>query len=290
MNPYDVLEILPGATDDEIKAAYRKLAKKYHPDLNQGDSEAENKFKEVTAAYENLTSNKNQNSSGGGWKTNQHDSYYSAQFEDIFKDFFSAGASGGFHTGHFEEMLRAEAARAKAARPNPNYMINVAITIEQMFYGTEVEIDTKIDGRPKYKLTIPPGATPSNKFKIAGAGGNDNKNMPAGDLIVVIVSKPHDRFYYQNNILNVNINVDCLKATAGAKITFENIDGEMIDIDIPAGMPVSSTMVLPEKGMPVMHTKDRAPLWINMNVYVPNTLDSSHIDIIKKLSEMLPTE
>ena len=280
MNHYEVLGISPGASQEEIKTAFRKLAKKYHPDLNPGNVEAEEKFKELTSAYEALTNPQKPSSSQG------HDAQWGDTiFDHPFGTFHFSG-----NPRQFEDFLRAQAERQRARMPNRHITTSIAVTLEQLFDGCDVDIQMNMPGEPSYRIHIPKGVHEGQRIRVSGAGSRENPNMPPGDLLVFIKQYAHDRFVREDNNLISEASVDALAAIAGTRIQITGIDGQIIEIPIPAGTQPGEKLRVSGHGMPVYGSNERGDLLISVNVTIPRTIEEHHRAMLASITERLPTD
>lgn len=282
IDPYKVLGLMPGASNDEIKIAFKKLAKQYHPDLNK-DPSAEGKFREIKEAYDMLTTGKTYGSAHAS-SQRDFDDIFNAQFADVFS---SAFGGRNAHFSDFADILRAHAAYEQANRPNKNYSYALQLTLEQMFNGCDVDIDTGIPGRSVYKLTVPAGLPEGTRMRIEGAGDDSNKNVPPGDLYVNISAKPHPTMVRDGNDLHTVIKLDALDAIIGKTINVTEITGEEFELKIPPGIQPGEYITVNDRGMRIFKTQDRGNLLLHVEITVPRNIDESHREAIEKLQNML---
>jgi len=258
-DPYSVLGVPKSASESEIKSAYRKLAKKLHPDVNQGNTEVEQKFKEVSAAY-NLLSDKEKKAkfdrgeinadgtprydsafhraysqpgggrSSGGFDYNQG----GGDFEDIFSDLFGRARRSGGRGAH------------RAGQPKGN---NVQYTVQVSFAEAAKGIRRRItlyDGK-SLDVTIPPGTEDGQTLRLRGQG------MPglgggAGDAYVMVQVQDDPVFDREGNDLHVTVPVTLDEAVLGGKIRVPTIDGA-VSVSVPPGSNTGSRLRLKGKGV-----------------------------------------
>jgi len=257
---YQLLGVKKSATDDEIKKAYRTLAKKYHPDKNKGNKEAENKFKEISEAYAVLSDKEKraqydrlgaeafsfggggQNPFAGGFDFSQFmggaggarrsrsaRSAGPAGFTDIFSDLFGGGASG------FEDL------------PVRGHDINADLTIDFRDAVLGTTMDLTANGS-HIKVRIPEGVSDGQTIRLRGKGSAGSSGAPAGDLNVLVHVRPHPFFERRGDDIYINLPVTVGEAVRGAQIDVPTIRGP-VKARIPAGTQGGQTFRLSGKGV-----------------------------------------
>lgn len=302
---YDVLGVSRQATGKEIKKAYRRLAAKYHPDKNQGNKEAEEKFKEISAAYEVLGDEKKReqydryghdwqhytqagsagNNPGaqsgfrrpnGFWSehgnqgTHYHNTYgfeHSSgednDWEEVLKNIF-AGSAGG------HKQREQQGADLSAA---------LEIPLEKAFNGGEVQLE--VNGQA-IKVTIPAGAAPGQKLRLAGKGTPGRNGGKNGDLYLEIKITDHPVFRLEGLDLHVDLPVTPAEAVLGAKIKVPTMKGN-INLTIPAGSNAGKTLRLKGLGLPDK-SGNRGYLFVHLQVVLPKELSQQEKDLYSKLA------
>lgn len=255
-NPYQILGIERTADEKAVRAAYRKLAKQYHPDLNPGNKEAEKKFSEINQAYELLKDAelRSQYDRGeiditGNPTHQQHYNYRThaegpsgaryhkaAQFndldiEDIFHSFFEGGVSGkqaGFKHKAADAYYRLRVGFMEAAR------------------GVAKQV-TMPDGKV-LKIRIPAGVEDGQRLRLQGQGGQGSAGVPAGDAYVDIFVDPHPVFMRSGNTITSEAPVGLHETVLGSTITVETLDGAL-QVKVPKGASSGTTLRLKGKGI-----------------------------------------
>jgi curved DNA-binding protein len=305
---YKVLGVDKNASTEEIKKAYRNLAKKYHPDKNPGDKAAEEKFKEINEAQEVLSdpekrakfeqlSNSYQawQQAGGNPGSFRWEDLYGGMgggatrvevndlgdifgdmggFSDFFRTFFG-GSMGGQPSG--------ARTRTRTAYPQPrqpaSYQQEITISLYEAFHGTTRTMS--MDGR-KTEFTIPPGVKTGTKIRASGAGPKDSRGQ-AGDIYLVIQVSPDPRFERKNDDLHTEKTIDLYTAVMGGETQVETFTGKVL-LKIPPGTQPGQTFRLAGKGMPVLKSKGKyGNLMVSVNVRIPKDLTDEQ----KKLFESL---
>lgn len=283
---YQVLGVNRGASDKEIKQAYRKLARKYHPDVNPGDTSTEAKFKEVNEAYEVLSDTdkrKKYDRFGDQW---QHaDQFTRAGGRNPFGGYgpgnvhFEFGDSGG---GGFESIFGDlfsgfGGATGARARPQRRRSIEhpVEITLEEAFSGTTRRID--VSGR-RLEVKIPAGVDNGSKVRI---------NQPAGDIHLVISVRPHKRFERKGDNLHVEVPVSLASAILGGEIEVPTLSGKKLALKIPPETQNGKSFRLGKQGMSKLNKKgERGDLFAKVQVVLPTELTESEKKLFEELREL----
>ncbi len=254
---YKILNVSRSAKDDEIKKSYRELARKYHPDLNPNSKEAEEKFKEISEAYEVLSDDeKRATYDAGGFDPSkqgfQRGPFYthtqsgdSSRYRDIFNENF-----GGIN---FEDLIK-EQARRQGTQPfrGEDHIFQMEIEFKDAVLGAD-----KIFSLPngsKISAKIPAGIKTGQKIKLAGRGGPGYNGGPSGDLYIEIHVRSSPQFKRIGNDLEVEVSVLFSKALLGGKIRIPTIDGT-VELDLPSGVSTGTRLRLKGKGI----KKDKNP-------------------------------
>ncbi|MFK5855907.1 MAG: J domain-containing protein [Bacteroidota bacterium] len=297
---YTVLGITKSATKAEIKKAYRNLAKKYHPDKTKGDKALEEKFKEVSEAYEVLSHDENRkkyDQLGANWKNQQqaggsggfdYSQYYSNQgaqghqgshqsFEgdpEMFSDFFNNIFGGGYtQSGQ----------RRSAARKGSNYMAEMDMTLAEAYHGGTRIIN--VNGQ-KLRIKTKPGTRDKQKIKLAGKGGKGTGGGPDGDLIITIIVKPNPNFKRKGDSLYTDLPLDLFTAVLGGKVEIPTLNGS-VHMTIPKGTQGGKILRLKGKGMPNYgNTKRYGDLYVKTNITIPINLNSEEEKLFTQLKNL----
>jgi curved DNA-binding protein len=271
MNPYQILGLNPGASEEEVKKAYRKLAMKHHPD--RGGDEAE--FKRIKEAYENITA-------GNAYNPQQDPGFN--PFHD-FNDMFNMGRRAGarsFGSGFDFD---------PSAIRNPDITASIPCSLEEAFAGfTKTMQYTAPGGQARsMEVTFPPGCTRDIKIKYSGAGSDLIKNVPAGDLYVRLNIAEHPIWKINPSYptdLNAVVKINVWQAMFGTTVEITEINGSLIEVNIPAGIQPGSQVRLKGRGYNIRGTKLRGNAFLTVIVEIPrlNKDDEQRtiIDIIDK--------
>jgi curved DNA-binding protein len=292
---YETLGVPRGASQEEIKKAYRKLSKKYHPDINKAQG-AEDRFKQIGEAYEVLKDpekRRRYDQLGSdfhagqefrpppGWGNVEFNfggrgtSDVPGGFSDFFEAFFGGAASAGGRRARrgapfsgFEEQLRRKGEVQEA---------ELTITLEDAYRGVTKPITlqqamTGADGGRRLEektlqVKIPPGTTEGTKIRLAGQGGKGLGGAPDGDLLLKVHLAAHPRFEVEGHDLKAVLPIAPWEAIFGAKVAFQTLDGE-VQVKVPAGSQGGARLRLKDKGLP-KRGGERGHLTLELRIMVP---------------------
>ena len=285
-NYYNVLGVNEQSTSADITKAFKDLAKKYHPDRG-GD---ESKFKEINEAHETLKDSQKRHdydtmrkfgSSGTG---GQHPFFN----EDVFGDFFSGFQKGDMDFGgRFNFTQGPGRARTFRSQPrgNKNVQVRMALSIKEAMMNNEKTINYKLpSGREEFAtVKVPAGVQHGVTFKYAGMGDDSIKNMPRGDLMVIMSVLDSDGYTRKGNDLYTDKTIDCFQAVRGADFNLKTLDDNIIKVKVPAGTQPNTILQVQGRGMPVHKTIGiRGNLYVKIHVLIPQ-LSAADLKKIKDL-------
>lgn len=288
-SPYDILGVKPGASDDEIRKAFRKLAKKLHPDVNPGDSRAENRFKEINAAYDLLSdpvkrakfdrgeldaegretfshAYANTHGSGGGFgggfsggPGNVHFSFGGGGAEDIFEHLFSQQFGG---------------ARPRGPARGDDVRVKLAVDFIDAAVGAVRRVS--VQGR-SLDLTIPAGLNDGQVMRLKGQGQPGPGNGPAGDLLVEVSVTPHRLFTRKGDDIHLDVPVTLGEAVLGGKVPVPTLTGKVM-LNVPAGANNGTVLRLKGKGI------KGGDLYVTLRVALPERMDDDLAGFVRRWS------
>ncbi len=311
---YEILGVKKNASDEEIKKAYRKLALKYHPDRNQGNKDAEERFKEVSEAYAVLSDKKKKQEydavgySGFHRRYSQEDIFRGFDIGDLFKDaglgtedFFSTLFGGGRRTSrtvNFENFFNSygqEAGRGpfaggaggrySAPRKGSDAIYDLSITLEEAAGGTSKQIAFRDeDGNlVRVNIKIPPGISSGKKLRIAGKGQRGAAGGQHGDLYIRITVLDHPIFRPEGSDLYMDKEIQFTQAALGSTIEVPILEGTMRTVRVPAGTQSHSKIRLRGYGLPHFQGKGKGDLYVRIIVKVPRKLDRHQRALLEEL-------
>jgi curved DNA-binding protein len=298
---YKILEVEKTASAEEIKKKYRELAKKYHPDKNPGDNTAEDKFKNISEAYEVLKDpekRKKYDTLGQNWKqagTGNFDEWFrgyarSPQGETTFsfEDLFGGGAEGSLND-FFDLFMGRGAGRKRsyqwgsAPAKGKDYEASLNISLEEAFKGTVKEF--MLNGK-RLRVNIQPGTEEGKKLRLKNQGGAGAPGAESGDLYLKIKLEKHDRFEKKGSDLHVKLPVDIYTAVLGGKKEVQTIDGRTININIPPETSSGKVLRVKGMGMNIPDTSRRGDLFVKVMVTVPQNLTDKEKELFNQLAEL----
>jgi len=296
---YKTLGVDRGASQQEIQRAYRKLARKYHPDINKS-SDSEEKFKQLNEAYEVLGDTEKRtkyDNIGSSWSSNfegfeaprdgnVHFSYSSentGQFSDFFQNLFGGG-------WRFDQAdLRGGGVRRRRGRDHESSII---ISLAEAYHGAKKSFDLErieigADGdevriRSTYEVQIPRGITEGSLIRLVGKGGAGSGGREFGDLYLRVSIAPDNRFTLKDHDLATTVDIAPWEAALGAKVTVPTMDGQ-INLTIPAGTHSGKILRVRGKGMPVS-SGVYGDLMVTIRIVVPVHLTAKERELFEQLS------
>jgi curved DNA-binding protein len=292
---YKTLGVPKKATAKEIKAAYRKLARKHHPDMNPGNKQAEARFKEVNEAYEVLgdpEKRKRYDELGANWDAFSRGApggtpwpgggvridfgdlggMGGGGFSEFFRTFFGGGLGGGFGGGASAEEVFGPASDAEG---------EVTLTLEEVLRGTTREV--ALDGSSRrVEVKIPPGVREGSRVRVAGEGGRGARGR-RGDLYLRTRIAPDPRFERRGDDLATVVRVPLTTAVLGGEAQVPTLDGP-VGIKIPAGTPAGRVFRLRGHGLPHLGGKGaRGDLLASLAVDLPGSVTARQRQLFEEL-------
>ena len=278
-NYYKILDLETSHVSiDEIKVAYRQAAKKYHPDLNVGDSLAEERIKDINEAYKVLSVPTSKR---------KYDRVWNSRFgkgKKAFSDKSQKGAIFSIFLGNVENTPKEEKARKNPIK-GENIETEINVSIYDAFYGLDKQIALKtIDGKAKtYTVKIPKGIRNGEKIRLIGQGKSGENGGKNGDLLIKINIQNDQKFK-----LGYDLYTDLLltpwEAALGTRTTVKTIDDET-NIYVPEGIQSGEKIRIPNKGY-YANKETRGDLVAEVKVVVPKHLTDKEKNIYKELSEI----
>lgn len=295
---YKVLGIDKKASADDIKKAYRKLARKYHPDLNPNDQEANKKFQEINEANEVLNDpekRKKYDEYGENWKNSE-------QFEQARKSqsqrqhagsdpFGGSGFNAGDFNGSdfsdfFESMFGAGAGRSGRSQvkyKGQDYQATLQLNLRDAF--TTHKQTLTVNGK-NIRITIPAGIADGQVIKLNGHGGTGVNDGPAGDLYITIQIEDDPVFKRLKDDLYINQEIDIYTAVLGGETTVTTMDGK-VKLKVPEGTQNGTKVRLKNKGFP-LYKKDGqfGNLFITYTIKTPSNLNEKQKELFRELKDL----
>lgn len=308
---YKVLGLDRTATPTDIRKAYRKLAKQYHPDINKDDPQAQERFQEINEANEVLSDpekRKRYDEYGEHWahaeeyeaQRRQYEQQYGQGAQGTYGD-FSSGGFGSFNFGGFGDFTRSEGntggfsdffeqlfggsrrSTGSHARRGSDYEAELHLTLRD---AAETHKQILSVGDKSIRVTIPAGVTDGQRLKLRGHGGEVPQGGIRGDLYITFRIVPDANFTRQGDDLSTTLTIPLTTALLGGEVPLPTLTGE-VRMKVNAGIQPGSKVRLKGKGMP-RYKKDneRGDLIVTINVHLPTTLTEDQRLLCIKLQQM----
>lgn len=295
---YNILGLTKQASSEEIKKAYRKLARKFHPDLNPNDAEAHKKFQQINEANEVLSDaekRKKYDQYGENWKhADQFEQGQRAQGGGNspgggyggFSDFGPDQGSGDF-SDFFEQLFgQRQSSRQRSSHVRyrgEDYNAELHLKLTDAFVSRK-EIIT-VNGK-SIRVTIPAGVEDGQVLKLKGHGAPGSNGGPNGDLYLKFVIKNDTRFIRTGNDLSTTVELPLYTAILGGEITIDSLDGK-IKLKIPAETQNAAKTRLKGKGFPVYKEEGKyGDLFITYSIKIPTGLTEAEKDLFRELAKL----
>jgi curved DNA-binding protein len=302
---YEILGVQRGASPEEIKKAYRRLAKKHHPDVNPGNKAAEERFKEVTAAHEVLSDPRRRalydefgaDSLRSGFDPGKAEQYRQWRrqgggtapdlggfgkvgvegfgdfdFGSIFEQIFGGGGGGGRGRGP-----------RRAGVPMQGQEVRARVEVELRDAVLGAERDLRVDGRT-LRVKIPAGVAEGSQIRLTGQGGPGALGGPPGDLYLEIAVRPHPLLRREGKDLYLDLPVTVPEAVRGAEITLPTFEGP-VRLRVPPGSQAGTRLRLREKGVPDLRGGGRGDLYAVLRLVLPEASEALQ-EAVRPLEEL----
>lgn len=298
---YSILGVKRDASEKDIKQAYRRLARRYHPDVNPGDAAAERRFKEISAAYAVLGNPRSrakydhvgygafhQSPDPAAGREQAFRGFHSGSFKDLF------GARGGFAEGVstvFEELFGRGPARSQGSQARgQDIEYTVDISFEDAWRGTTAEVNLP---RPhgtteRLRVKIPPGVDTNSRVRVAGKG-EPGPFGSAGDLYIITRVRPHEFFGRQGDDLLCDLPITLAEAVLGARIEVPTLEGKT-SMTLPPGTQNGGKFRLRGKGVPHLKGTGRGDLYVTVRLVLPETFDERSRALIEEFERRNPLQ
>ena len=287
---YEILGVSKTATEDELKKAFRKLARKFHPDVAEDKKNAEAKFKEINEAYEVLSDpakrkkydalgpNWDQQSAGGGFSRGrpggaEEYNFGGTGFSDFFEQFFGGGGGGPGQRG-FGGPQRGQ-----------DVETDIMVTIDAVLQGSTRTVSFRRGPQGKvesYQVKIPAGVREGQRIRLAGKGEPGGNQGIAGDLFLNVRISRHPDYLIEGDDLIHTVSVNPAQAVLGTEAFVPTPDGR-VKVKIPGGTQPGGKMRLRGKGLPGRNNSGRGDLYVVVEVEIPTKISSAERELWEKL-------
>jgi curved DNA-binding protein len=289
---YKILEIDKNASEADIKKAYRKLARKYHPDLNPNDKEAERKFQELNEANEVLSHPENRkkyDQYGENWQHGEeHEKARQQQHQNGRgqQGGFGGFSGGGDYSDFFESMFSGGSPRGSqrnAGFKGQDFNAELHLDLKDVY--TTHKRTLTINGK-NIRLTIPAGVENGQIIKISGQGGEGANGGPKGDLYLTFNIENHTDFKLDKHNLYTTVDLDLYTALLGGEITANTFDGK-VKLTVKPGTQNGTKVKLKGKGFPVYKTEGEfGDLYISYQIILPVNLTEREKELFAELAKL----
>ena len=289
---YKTLEVDKKATEAEIKKAYRKLARKYHPDLNPNDKEAERKFKELNEANEVLSHAENRKKYDAYGENWQHGEQFEKakqqqQYQGNGQQAGFGGSDGGDFSDFFESMFggRSSSTGGRRSAQFKGQDFNAELQLDLKDVYTTHKRTLTINGK-NIRITIPAGVENGQQIKISGLGGEGSANGPKGDLYITFSVENHTNFKLEKHNLYSNVALDLYTAVLGGEITADTFDGK-VKLTVKAGTQNGTKVKLKGKGFPIYKKEGEfGDLYLTYQIQIPTNLSEKENELFTELAKL----
>lgn len=297
---YKTLGVAKNASSDDIKKAYRKLARKYHPDVNPNDKEAHKKFQQINEANEVLSDadkRKKYDQYGENWKhaeqyeqaRQQQGQHHGGGFGGFGGDFggqgytYSSGDEGDF-SDFFESLFGGgRGRRSQAKYRGQDYNAELQLSLEDAYHTHKQTLS--VNGK-SVRITIPAGVENGQQIKLKGYGGPGANSGPNGDLFITFVIKHDNTYRREGNDLYKSEDIDLYTALLGGEKTIETLGGK-IKLKVSSETQNNTRIRLKGKGFPVYKKEGQfGDLYITWNVKLPVNLTAKQKELFTELSNL----
>ncbi|MFS8830959.1 DnaJ domain-containing protein [Synechococcus sp. R8-2] len=301
---YKILGVSKTATADEVKQAYRRLARKYHPDVNPNDKAAEEKFKDINEAYEVLSDPSKRRQydqfgqyyQQGGFRSSRDAYTYSSS--PFSQDFGGSGFGGsGVDFSQFDDFqdfidqllgrVRSQTADRSSgfsgSTGNTSYdaEATIQISIPEAFEGGKRRL--RVGGDRVLEVNIPPGITPGKRIRLRGQG-HPNPNGGAGDLYLKIELKDHPFYRLEGFDVYCDLPISPSEAVLGAQVEVPTLDG-VVKLRIPPGMQPGRKLRLAERGFP-KGNGERGDFYVVVQIHLPTQISEEERELYERLQRV----
>ena len=323
---YNLLGVKQGASEKEVKQAYRRLARKHHPDVNPGDKTAEATFKKINEAYGILSDKeKRQKYDRYGDQWQHADQFEQAGKQQTYRDFGRSGGAASFRFtddlsglddlfgGLFGGARSRTSQRRSQPRRGQDIESPIEVTLEEAYHGANRTLSLQVDEpcpncqgsgliqnmpcstcrgaglvrrMKRLEVKIPPGVKNGSRVRIAGKG-QPGYGGPSGNLYLIISVKPHSILERRGNSLHVEVPVPLAVAMLGGEVQVPTLKGKLA-LKIPAETQNGRIFRLAGQGMPHLGNSSRGDILAKVNIVLPDKLSQEEKELFRRLGELRP--
>ena len=288
---YKILGVERNATEKDIKSAYRKLARKFHPDLNPNDKDAKKNFQQINEANEVLSDpekRKKYDQYGSDWKHAEEfkdAGKYQKQSSDSGQRRYSGSQGQGEFSDFFESLFGEFGGKGRSRQVKfrgEDYTAELHLDLINVY---ETHRQTLTVNGEKIRITVPAGIENGQTIKISGHGGQGINGGPNGDLYITFVIADNPKFKRSGNDLYSTVDLDLYKAVLGGEITIDTLDGK-VKLKVKPETQNGSKIKLKGKGFPVYKSRGQSgDLYVTYNIRIPTDLTERQKELFYELSK-----
>ena len=284
---YKIMGVAPNATEKDIKTAYRKLARKYHPDISK-EPNAEEQFKEMGEAYEVLKDPVKKAEYDQYIKNREFNQRQRAQQSADHRSRSQQYQGGQFDSDFFESLF-GHARSQQQPMAGQNYEGKITISLEEAFQGTVKSLQVPVDQGSETKLQtlkvkIPVGVKSGQQIRLAGQGASGFNGGPRGDLYLTVEVMKHPLFDVMDNDIYLTLPITPWEAALGATIVVPTLAGK-IDLKIPAGSQGGQKLRIKDRGLPGSTPGNQ---YVLLKIITPPATTDAAKELYKKMAEVMP--
>jgi curved DNA-binding protein len=298
---YRTLGVSKTATADDIKKAFRKLARKYHPDVNPDDPSAERRFKEVNEAHEVIgapETRQKYDELGANWKDyeraqatgpNPFGGQGRTMSEEEMRQMFGDDPFSDFFQNFFGGTSQRHHPRPRRAQPPQDLEHQLTITLEQAFLGITQRLSIRDqDTTRSIDVRIPAGVADGSRVRVAGKGTRSRGRRKPGDLYLRIKLAPHATYTRKGRDLYLKRSVPLTTALLGGTVDVTTLSGETIQLKVPSTTQPGQVFRIKEQGMPSLHKRTgRGNLYVTADVQLPDNLTPEEKQLASQFATVL---
>lgn len=294
---YVTLEVAHDASEQEIKRTYRRLVRQYHPDVNQGDHTAEEKFKEISEAYYVIGNAERRQQYNAIWqqyqqwkKTGGHTSTRipNTLYNPFVIDWFGLGMISNVLNAFMSNEGQTKSHQSEPtpqthepAQTGNDLEIKVDISLEEAWQGTSRMVDVE---QRRLKIYIPPGVRTGTELFLEGQGYAGTGGLSNGDLYLVVQVAEHECFDREGDDLYTDLTVDMYTAILGGEVSVQTLNGNAM-LSVPPLTQADEIFCLPRRGMPRLQKDDQfGNLYARVKLVLPEALTESEIKSLRRLA------
>lgn len=293
---YDVLGVSRSASADEIRKAYKKIARESHPDRNQDDPSAAERFKEATEAYETLGDDENRkkyDQFGPNYKQAGHNPFGAGGHQVDLNDLFGEGGidlgdlfGGAFGGGSFGGGPGRSGPRARPATKGQDLRTSITIAFTVAYNGGSYSLSVHKGGKTEsLDVKLPAGIKDGATIRLAGQGHPGVHGGPNGDLLVTVNVSPHPYFKREGDHVVLDLPITLSEAALGAKVDIPTLEGGEVTLTIPPGTVSGATLRLKGKGFADPRSGQRGDQRVRIKIVPPKELTDEQRELLQSFAQ-----